>query len=523
MKIRAVDNGRRAPVVTWSRVARSRGGEMRFTLCLSLLVSGLGIAGAEAQTVAIDAQQAGRPFPHFWEKAFGSGRAVLSLRDDYRRDLDQVKAITGFEYVRFHAIFDDENGVYDEDAAGKPVLNFDQVDLIYDGLLAHGIKPYVELSFMPRKLESKPAVFPFWYKPEVSPPKDDAKWAGLMEAFARHLIDRYGIDEVASWYFEVWNEPNLPFWAGTPPLETYLHLYDVTSRSLKKVSDRLRVGGPATAQAAWVVPFLEHAAKTGAPVDFVSTHVYANDTPQNVLGAEGPVNRLTMVPRAVDKVYRQVKSSSKPDLPIHWSEFNASYMNEVDVTDSPFMGPWLATTIANCDGKVALMSYWTFSDVFEEGGIFKNVFYGGFGLLANHSIPKAAFHAFRLLHRLGEVRIPVESDSVLATKRSDGTLEIALWSYADPGVSGPERTIALELKGAPGDQGTLERVDAEHGSPIAEWKRMGSPASPTMSQAAVLRAAAAAEPPERVRIEGGRITVKMPTPGLVLLEVPPRR
>lgn len=495
---------------------------MRFTLCCSLLICTLGVGTARAETVTIDAQQPGQAFPHFWERAFGSGRAVLSLRDDYRRDLDTVKAATGFEYVRFHAIFHDENGVYDEDTEGRAIYNFNQVDLIYDGLLAHGVKPYLELSFMPRKLESKPALFGFWYKPEVAPPKDDAKWAALIEAFASHLVERYGIEEVATWYFEVWNEPNLPFWAGAPALDSYLHLYDVTARSLKKVSGRLRVGGPATAQAAWVVPFLEHAAKSGAPVDFVSTHVYANDTQHDVFGTEGPVDRLTMLPRAVDKVYRQVKSSANPELPIHWSEFNASYANEPDVTDGPYMAPWLAATIARCDGKTALMSYWTFSDVFEEQGIFKTVFYGGFGLLANHSIPKAAFQAFRLLHTLGDERIPVESDSVLATRRKDGTLVIAAWSYAEPGANGPERAITFAFKGVKAKHGTLQRVDGAHGSPIAAWKKMGSPASPTMPQTELLRAAAAAPSPESVTVSGQAVTLRIPAPGLAVLEIPAR-
>ncbi len=160
-------------------------------------------------------------FPHFWEQMFGSGRAILTLRESYRQDLRLVKDATDFKYVRFHAILHDEVGIYDEDKHGNPIYNFSYVDQIYDGLLANGVRPYVELSFMPSKLASRQAVHSFKYHPIVAPPRDYAKWDALIAAFAAHLIDRYGIDEVAQWYFEVWNEPNLDFWAGQPKQSSY--------------------------------------------------------------------------------------------------------------------------------------------------------------------------------------------------------------------------------------------------------------------------------------------------------------
>src|ERR1700686_3816042 len=211
---------------------------------------------ADSGVILVDASGPTHPFPHYWEKMFGSGRAILSLRDSYRHDLREVRQITGFEYVRFHAIFHDEVGVYDEDDQGHPQYNFSYVDQIYDGLLANGVKPFVELSFMPKKLAAKEAIHAFWYKQNVSPPKDWDKWDGLITEFAKHLVDRYGMDEVSQWYFEVWNEPNLDFWAGDPKQETYWQLYDHTARALKQVSQRLRVGGPSTAQAALADAFI---------------------------------------------------------------------------------------------------------------------------------------------------------------------------------------------------------------------------------------------------------------------------
>src|SRR6266852_8220154 len=146
-------------------------------------------AASPSETIEIDVDAGARthPFPHFWEKMFGSGRAILSLRDGYRNDLRETKRITGFEYVRFHAIFHDETGFYDEDKDGHAVYNYSYVDQIYDGLLQNHVRPFIELSFTPQKLSSDPnALHAFWYKQNVAPPKDWSKWEQMIESFARH-------------------------------------------------------------------------------------------------------------------------------------------------------------------------------------------------------------------------------------------------------------------------------------------------------------------------------------------------
>jgi len=459
----------------------------------------LGQAGAPSQTetITIDAQAASQPFPHSWERMFGSGRAILSLRDSYRRDLRAVKQATGFEYIRFHAIFHDEVGFYSEDQHGNPLYNYSYVDQIYDGLLENGVRPFVELSFMPEKLASTPSRQVFFYKPFNSPPKDWDRWGDMVGHFAQHLVDRYGIDEVSQWYFEVWNEPNIDFWAGEPKESTYYHLYDVSARALKSVSPRLRVGGPATAQAAWVDRFIQHCVDGNVPVDFVSTHVYGNESAKDVFGTNEQIPRDQMVYRAVRKVHDQVKSSAKPDLPVIFSEYNADYGNEVDITDSAFIGPWLANTIRQCDGLTDIMSYWTFSDVFEEQGVVKRPFYGGFGLMAVGNIPKAAYNDFRLLHELGAQRISVNSDSALATRRADGSLAIAVWNYAPPGNGGAPKHVTLLLNGlGNGGVSKIQIVDPHHGSALAAWEAMGKPDFPSREQQEKLRKAAELEPPE---------------------------
>jgi xylan 1,4-beta-xylosidase len=478
-------------------------------------------SAAVTESIEVDVNAAARSFPHFWEKMFGSERGIITLRESYRNDLREVKRTTGFEYVRFHAIFHDEVGLYNEDAQGHAVYNFSYVDQIYDGLLENGVRPFVELSFMPRKLASDPAAsHPFWYKPDVTPPKDWDRWEQLIEQFARHLVERYGEDEVAKWYFEVWNEPNIDFWAGEPKEATYYELYDRAARAIRRVSPRLRVGGPATAQAAWVDRFIAHCAEKKVPLDFASTHAYANDTAKDVFGTDESIPRTKMVCRAVKKAHDQITASPYPNLPLIWSEYNASYMNEPAVTDTAFMGPWLADTIRQCDGLTAMMSYWTFSDVFEEQGVVKTPFYGGFGLLAERSIPKPSFNDFALLHQLGDTRLNVNFDSGLVTRRKDGSLAIAVWNLFLPEETGSPKTVTLHFKGLTGARTVrVTIVDKNHGSPLPAWDKMGRPAYPTRAQIEALRKAAALPAAQSRPLANGSLTLTLQPHALALIEV----
>ena len=517
-------------------------------LLLALTLPSLLWGQSSPEEITIDAHAPTTPFPHFWEKIFGSGRAVLALRDDYRKDLDAVHQVTNFEAVRFHGILNDEVGLYDPDRQVKnpglaaeaaqfneSIYNFSYIDQIYDGLLVHHVRPFVELSFMPKRLSSdQAAVHPFWYHPNVAPPRDYLAWDAMITALARHLIERYGIDEVATWYFEVWNEPNLDFWGGRPNQATYFELYDHTARALKAVSPRLIVGGPSTAQAAWIPEFLAHTKKEKVPVDFASTHVYANDTAKDILHTDENIPRDRMVCRSVQKVHEEIAHSPYPTMPLLFSEYNASYANEPDVTDTVYMGPWLATTISQCDGLTEAMSYWSFSDVFEEQGVVRTPFYGGFGLVAEDNIPKPAYNAFAMLHRLGTQRIAIASkpEDALATRNADGSLAVAVWNYAPPygtGMSytpppakvGTPKTIRLKITGVrPAAMVMLWQLDSEHGNVVKAFDAMGRPAYPTRRQIEELRAAGQLPVPRRVRLVGGGLTLLLPPQGLAVLTIP---
>jgi xylan 1,4-beta-xylosidase len=471
------------------------------------------------EVVTVDAKAASTPFPHFWEEMFGSGRAILTLREAYREDLRAVKKVADFRYVRFHAILHDEVGVYNEDEHGNPVYNFAYVDSIYDGLLKNGVRPIVEISFMPKKLAFNPdALHPFWYKQNVSPPKSMERWDGLIQHFAQHLVDRYGIEEVSQWYFEVWNEPNIDFWNGIPRQESYFDLYDHTARALKGVSPRLRVGGPATAAAQWVPEFLQHAAENHVPVDFVSTHGYADDTVKNMFGTNEDIAMDDRVGRAVAKVRGEIDHSPMPRLPLFWTEWNVPGMMES--RDTIYVGPALANTVRESDGHVDMMSFWTFSDVFEEGGPTTGPFRGDFGLRAFDGINKPSYYAFGLLHQLGNQRLVNSSKNVLATRTANGGIAIAAWNLVDPDQHGTDREMDLHILGvAPNAAVKLQRVDRDHGNVLPQWAAMGKPKNPTPAQAEQLNRETALPVPEQAALRNGVLHLALSQNALVLIQI----
>ena len=506
------------------------------TLLLAVLLL-LPLAARSQQSVTIDTETTPTPFPHFWEQMFGSGRTNLMLRDAYGKDLAAVHAITGLQYVRGHGVLDDENGVYTEDEHGNAVYNFAYIDQAYDALLRQHVRPVVELSFMPRKLASNPdALHPFWYKPNVDPPKSYERWDALITALARNLVDHFGLEEVSQWYFEVWNEPNIDFWGGVPRDLSYFELYDHTARALKAVSPRLRVGGPATAAADWVDTFLAHVAENHTPIDFVSSHGYSDDTIENLF----PAHQNLPFPRppldtpkdervclAVRKVREQINAAGRRDLPLFWTEWNVQDASQA--FDTIFEGPAVANTIRQCDGLANIMSFWTFSDVFEEGGPIPKPFIGAFGLRSSFGIQKPSFYAFALLHQLGNERLPNPSPNVIVTRQPDGTLVIAAWNIVDPVSTGqpapPAADLPLELRFAhlaPHARATVQQVDQNHSNALKLYAAMGSPPYPTPAQVETLNREAALPPPAPLALQNAQINLSLTPNELILIRVSPR-
>jgi len=267
----------------------------------------------------------------------------------------------------------------------------------------------------------------------------------LIRHFTRHLVGRYGIDEVSKWYFEVWNEPNIDFWGGEPKQATYFELYDHTARAIKAVDARLRVGGPATAAADWVDTFIANCAAQSIPVNFISSHGYADDTLENLLHTREEIPMDQRVCRAIHKVDAQIAASARPKLPLMWTEWNVPSFGDFKVRDTVYVGAALADDIRQCDGLVSMMSFWTFDDVIEEDGVVKEPFYGEFGLIAAGGIKKPSYAAFALLHQLGRERLPNIAPGVLVSRREDGALVVAVWNLVDPNQHGTSRSLRFEF------------------------------------------------------------------------------
>jgi len=371
------------------------------------------------------------PVDRFFDISVGSDYPGTLIRDDSQAQLKLVTRELGFRYIRFHAIFHDVlETIRVED--GKTVYDWTKIDQLYDDLLARNIKPFVELGFTPKALATSENSIFYWHG-NTSHPKPDG-WRDLVDAFVRHVESKYGKDEVRTWYFEVWNEPNLSgFWEGGDQ-NAYFELYDLTARTIKAVDPKLRVGGPSTAGAAWVPEFLAHVKLSGAPVDFVTTHTYG--VQGGFLDENGKSDtKLDPSPDAiladVRHVREQISASAYPGLPLYFTEWSTSYTPRDSVHDSYISAPYILNKLKASQGLVQGMSYWTYTDLFEEPGPPTAPFQGGFGLLNPQGIRKPAYFAYKYLHALdGDTLATTDPQAWLSTKNGDVTAVI--WDFEQP-------------------------------------------------------------------------------------------
>ena len=306
------------------------------------------------------------------------------------------------------------------------------------------------------------------------------------------------------------------------PQATYFELYDHTARALKTVSPRIRVGGPATAAAHWIPDFLAHTSQEHVPVDFVSTHGYADDSVEDMFGTHEDIPMRDRVCRAIQKVHGEIGQSAMPSLPLFWTEWNVPSYDNLNARDNWYVGAAVAKDIHDCDGYVQAMSYWTFDDVFEEGGVVQDPFHGGFGLIAAGNIMKPSFYGFSLLHELGDERLANKANDLIVSRRKDGTLVIAAWNLVDldHAAQGTSKTLRLEFDGVAANSSvTIQRTDAEHGNPLPAYGAMGSPRYPTQAQVAKLNEASALPSPTRVKLNGKSLDITLPINGLAILTV----
>ena len=486
----------------------------------------------------VDINSAARPFPHYWEQCVGSCHAVMGLRADWREQLEKSHRELGFQYVRFHGLLDDDMSVcareYSDDGKGALRYCFFNIDSVFDFLLKIGMKPFIELGFMPSVLASGTQTC-FYYRANVTPPADYAEWETLIKTLTQHLVDRYGLDEVRTWFFEVWNEPNLSyFWSGSQA--EYFKLYAHAARAVKSVDDQLRVGGPATSVNSWIPETLAFCRSENVPIDFVSTHHYPTDDPlwrHNDMKDEDVYKQFAHEFGKYERgVLRKMTAKAKDqagDLPLYYTEWNTSAWLTDKIHDDPYSAALVAKTIADNDGLVEGYSFWTFSDLFEEGAQYAAPFHGGFGLQNIYGIPKPTYRVYELLHGLGDQRLTVSGGEgatveVLAT-RDDSTLRLLAHNHIVPDGENVEQTFTVMLKGvSPETRASVVRVDDRNANPKQAWIAMGSPEYPTQAQLAEIERASLLvweDLPLEAVADGCQFTLTLPAHGVAAITLKP--
>lgn len=366
-----------------------------------------------------------------FKECVGAGRANEGLRADWQQQLAMTMKECGFKYIRMHGLLTDDMAVYTEDRNGNPQYNYQYVDALYDYIISIGMKPFVELGFMPGALASGSKTI-FWWRGNVTPPRDYEKWEGLIRNLTQHFTERYGANEVKTWYFEVWNEPNLKdgFWTGSQA--DYFKLYQYSAKAIKSVNQAYKVGGPATAGAAWVPEMIAFCKNNSVPIDFISTHSYG--VKQGFLDERGSTGTVLdknewSVSGDVLNSRKQIQNSAIPGLELHYTEWSSSYTPSDPLHDSYHEAAYILKKLKQSEAAANSMSYWTFTDIFEESGPRFTPFHGGFGLMNIEGIKKPAFFAYSFLNKLGETELANRDSSSWACKSHKGNVQVLLWDY----------------------------------------------------------------------------------------------
>ncbi|GJM34970.1 MAG: beta-xylosidase [Saprospiraceae bacterium] len=495
----------------------------------------MNIAYAQNQ-ISINANGEGEKFVHFWSKCVGAGRANEGLRAGWLEQLQKVQENCGFETVRFHGLFhDDMFPVFKVD--GKTVYNWQYIDDLFDRMLDLNVRPFIELSFFPTSIAAENSKTQFWWKANITP--DESKfgeWHDLVKAFTQHCVDRYGIDEVLTWYFEVWNEPNLYFGFFDGTKSQYFELYKQSVLAVRSVDERLKVGGPSTSnfvaddryagevenrggfdvtftaedindlawKGVWIEEFLAYCAKEKLPVDFITTHPYPTDYPFNPSTGKGKnFSRFVHSTRMdIEWLNKVIKASAYPNAEIHLTEWNTSPNSRDAMHD--FLPPAAYITKVNldCIGLTNSLAFWTFTDIFEEKGGGASIFHGGFGLINYQGLVKPSYHAYRMLHQLGDEKLFKNDYLFVSRKSGNGKLVALAYNYPEEyenAVPASIKKIAKYMEGSsrqldlkisdlkPGTMFKIEVLDKEHGNIYDYWEAMGKPEPPTREQVKLMK------------------------------------
>jgi len=444
----------------------------------------------------VNVPDSGKPFKNNVNYCIGTGRMGLALQNEYVEHLKMVQETLHFRYVRGHGLFCDDVGIYREyemDGKTTAFYNFTYLDRIIDTYLENDIRPFLELGFMPEKLKTGDQTV-FYWKGNVTPPVSYEKWSELVENTLKHLIERYGRDEVVTWPIEVWNEPNIVFWAGT--MEEYFKLYEYSANTIKSVDERFQVGGPAICGVdteRWLRSFFEYCIKNNTPLDFITRHCYTANQPTT---RGHYIYHTMMEPTQMIEELKETRQimadyTQIANMPLHITEFSTSYVPICPVHDTDFNAAFIARILSEAGDYADSYSYWTFSDVFEELDVPKSVFHGGFGLVALNSIKKPTFYTFEFFTNAGKEML-YRDDNLIVTKNENKYVIIG-WNWHDmrDHKSNPDMEYVLTIPTL-GKQALLvkKEVGGAHANPMKTWSNMGKPRSLNKEQLKILKASA---------------------------------
>lgn len=489
-------------------------------------------AWSQDRKIEIDLAKPQGQLNTFFKTSVGAGRANEGLRADWQAQLAEIKRDTDFRFIRMHGLLTDDMGVYRINSKGQEEYNFQYVDALFDYILSIDMKPFVELGFMPSSLASGDKTI-FWWRGNVTPPHSYEKWETLIKKLTEHWTARYGTEEVASWYFEVWNEPNLDgFWAGSQ--QDYFKLYAHAAKAVKSVNPKYKVGGPATAGAAWIPEMIDFCAKNKIPLDFVSTHSYG--VHQGFLDEFGSTGTVLAkdefaVSGDVLRNRKEIAASAMPNLELHYTEWSSSYTPADPTHDSYHQAAYILQKLKQVGDSVQSMSYWVFTDIFEEPGPRFEAFHGGFGLMNTQGIKKPAYFAYQFLNRLQETELKNTDTQSFATTDNKGNVQLLLWdvTYTLPENTNNQQYYIKDLPAA--DKGkvsvqiqglkkgryklTTSQVGYEKNDAFTAYIKMGSPKQLTKAQVSTLKAVATGKP-------SSEKSIRVTKDGLFTLDLPLR-
>lgn len=459
----------------------------------------------------------------------GTGRLGLALTAEYLEELKMVQEEIGFKHIRGHGLFTDDVAIYheyEENGETKVEYNYTYIDRIFDSYRRLGIRPFIELGFMPEKLASGTQTI-FYWKGNTTPPKDYMLWTDMVVALLKHLRERYG-EEVLEYPIEVWNEPNLPGFWYKADMQEYFKLFKETFLAIKAYDERFKIGGPAICgvfDAKWITEFLNFCRENGIKPDSVTRHHYTVEFPETVghydySKLQDPEERLGNLQSTRDIIdsFEEFRG-----LPIHITEFSTSYTPKGVIHDTNLNAAYLAQQLSRLGDMNESYSYWTFGDVFEEQGVPYTPFHGGFGLVAAGCIPKPTFHTFSFYKQLKNYgsECVLRDDTAVIVKSDKGYAGI-LWN-----VNGGEFSREFEFTAEAGEYTLVTKtVDEECCNPLKLWHDLGEPANPDEATFALIRSAARPlVKSEVIKAEDGKASAEISVKknGVVYFELNARR